>query len=158
MTTQNLPPLPESDLGLAFFDEGGMQEMSGVGYTADQMHSYALAAVEAERDRQDACASLCGNGLCIAESAGQPCATARMKEAEKVLLFMQRGWRVWSCIPWDSMTDEANAENAWACERTQAPYCRNRGGSRLWTGANPMDALNASVADLSQEFPKIGEL
>lgn len=36
-----LPPLPESDLYLAFYDEGGIQEASGQGYTEQNMRDYA---------------------------------------------------------------------------------------------------------------------
>lgn len=50
MTTP-LPPLPETDLSLCFFDEGGAHPCDGDGYTAEQMQAYtkqACAALEAE--------------------------------------------------------------------------------------------------------------
>ena len=50
----NLPELPESDYGLAFWDEGGMQEARGVGYTEEHMHAYAQAAVKAALAEQAA--------------------------------------------------------------------------------------------------------
>lgn len=43
MTTP-LPPLPKTDLGLCFFDEGGAHPCDGNGYTAEQMQAYATAA------------------------------------------------------------------------------------------------------------------
>lgn len=51
MTTTPLPPLPETDLSLCFFDEGGAHPCDGDGYTAEQMQTYAqqaCAALEAE--------------------------------------------------------------------------------------------------------------
>lgn len=54
MTTTPLPPLPYTEHGLCFFDEGGARPCDGDGYTADQMQAYALAAradLEAENMR-----------------------------------------------------------------------------------------------------------
>ena len=51
-----LPPLPESDYGLCFYDEGGCHPAHGTGYTADQMREYAALSASAERER---CAQLC---------------------------------------------------------------------------------------------------
>lgn len=42
----NMPPLPSSEYGLAFYDEGGAHELPGRSYTADQMHAYARAYAE----------------------------------------------------------------------------------------------------------------
>jgi hypothetical protein len=40
MNTNNLPPLPATELGLSFYDEGGMHECEGVGYSEKQMREY----------------------------------------------------------------------------------------------------------------------
>ena len=42
----NMPPLPNSEYGLSFYDEGGAHELPGRSYTADQMHAYARAYAE----------------------------------------------------------------------------------------------------------------
>jgi hypothetical protein len=36
-----LGPLPKSEHGLSFYDEGGMHEVLGAGYTADEVRAYA---------------------------------------------------------------------------------------------------------------------
>jgi hypothetical protein len=56
--SDNLPPLPETDWLLHMPAQAYEQEWtsSQPGYTADQMRSYAAAAVAAERER---CAKLC---------------------------------------------------------------------------------------------------
>ncbi len=55
-----MPPLPETEFGLAFWDEGGIHEATGDGYSADQMLAYAQAygdaRAAAERER---CAKVC---------------------------------------------------------------------------------------------------
>lgn len=45
----NFPELPESEYGLAFYDEGGMHETNGQGYTDEQMKAFALAYGEIVR-------------------------------------------------------------------------------------------------------------
>lgn len=42
MNKSSLPKLPDSDLRLCFYDEGGIQEFDGVGYTAEDMYNYAM--------------------------------------------------------------------------------------------------------------------
>ena len=38
---ENMPKLPNTEYGLAFYDEGGMHGASGDGYTKEQMYEYA---------------------------------------------------------------------------------------------------------------------
>ena len=55
MSADKMPPLPDTDYGLAFYDEGGMHEAPGQGYTTDQMHTYARAyAAEQTRELVEA--------------------------------------------------------------------------------------------------------
>lgn len=42
----NMPPLPNSEYGLSFYDEGGAHELPGCVYTDDQMHAYARTYAE----------------------------------------------------------------------------------------------------------------
>jgi hypothetical protein len=44
-----LPPLPESEYGLCFYDEGGIRAADEAGYTQRQMEEHARAAVLADR-------------------------------------------------------------------------------------------------------------
>ena len=54
-----MPPLPSSEYGLAFYDEGGAHELPGRSYTADQMHAYARAYAEQRvRPLESECAEL----------------------------------------------------------------------------------------------------
>lgn len=63
----DLPPLPEPDgwIGASDLDSDAGVE----GYTADQMRSYARAAVEAERE---ACAKVCEDHQEMREATGHP--------------------------------------------------------------------------------------
>ena len=55
----NMPPLPNSEYGLSFYDEGGAHELPGRSYTADQMHAYARAYAEQRvRPLESECAEL----------------------------------------------------------------------------------------------------
>ena len=54
--TADGPTLPDTDYGLCFYDEGGMHEADGQGYTADQMLAFRAAGVAQERER---CAKVC---------------------------------------------------------------------------------------------------
>ncbi len=92
----------------------------------------------------------------------QPDASAgaqRETDSERVLRLMASGWLVAHNESWSALTDEANTATAWFCERTAAPFCTSRYESvRRWTGPTPIAALDASIADLGAEFPKIAKL
>jgi hypothetical protein len=68
--TDELPPLPTTEYVLAREGDGYTPDrlLAEAGYTADQMHAYAQAAIPAERE---ACAKVCDDmpdqdesGLC----------------------------------------------------------------------------------------------
>jgi hypothetical protein len=48
---QSPDDLPPTDLFLCFYDEGGIQELDGKAYTADQMRAYRAEGVAQERER-----------------------------------------------------------------------------------------------------------
>jgi hypothetical protein len=50
--SEELGPLPDTEYGLCYFDEGGCHPAyEGGGFTSNQMRAYATAAVAAERER-----------------------------------------------------------------------------------------------------------
>ncbi|MES2958501.1 MAG: Lar family restriction alleviation protein [Pseudomonadota bacterium] len=99
--------------------------------------------------------------LALLSATPQPDASAgaqRETDSERVLRLMASGWLVAHNESWSALTDEANTATAWFCERTAAPFCTSRYESvRRWTGPTPIAALDASIADLGAEFPKIAK-
>jgi len=88
------------------------------------------------------------------EQATQPEPVADSVDA--VLWFMSNGWRVWHSPPASFLTDEANREHAWHCERTESPFCTNKPPSdRRWFGPTPSEALRRSIEDLGKENPEL---
>lgn len=79
-------------------------------------------------------------------------------DGDRVLWFMANGWNVTHVPPCDALTDEANRERAWYCERNEAPFCTNSTGVRVWYGPTAITALENSLADLGREFPKVAKL